>query len=140
MGGVARGSVAHFDGTSWAISVVSPRADFLLFGIWSDGATTWAVGEGTQILRRSAGMWTEIQPPGGSSVGFTDVMAAGADVYAVGQSLVHSVGGGAFQPDSAAPGGSFDGVWLTSSQVWVTGSQIDAAFPNGVPVIIHRAR
>jgi hypothetical protein len=136
MAGVATGSVAHFDGTSWTISEVSPRPDFLLFGIWSDSTTTWAVGEGTQILERSAGVWTQIQPPGGSSVGFENVMASGADVYAVGQSLVHSTGGGAFQEDTQAPSGSFKGLWLTSSQVWVTGG----VFPAGAPVIMHRAR
>jgi len=140
MAGVARGSVAHFDGASWAITPVSPRTDFLLFGVWSDGATTWAVGEGTQILKRSAGAWMQVQPPGGSSVGFTNVMAAGADVYAVGESLVHATGGGAFQPDNDAPAGSFKGLWVTSSQVWVTGSETNAAFPSGVSVIIHRAR
>jgi hypothetical protein len=136
MAAVASGSVAHFDGTSWTITEMSPRADFLLFGIWSDATTSWAVGEGTQILKRSGGVWTQIQPPGGSSVGYTNVMASGADVWAAGQDLVHSTGGGAFQPDNDAPLSAWQGLWLTPSQVWVTGTRLS----DSVQIIMHRAR
>ena len=101
MAGVASGSIAHFDGTGWTISQVGPRPDYLLSGIWSNGATTWVVGEGELILQGSAGVWTPFPGPssGGSSVGFRNVMALGDDVYAVGEVLAHSSGGAAFQTD-----------------------------------------
>ncbi len=49
----ARGSLAHYDGARWTVVRPSPDLAFGLFGIWSNGATTWAVGEGNQVVRKT---------------------------------------------------------------------------------------
>jgi hypothetical protein len=129
-----RGSVAHFDGAAWTVTLESPFVDFGLFGIWSDGTTTWAVGEGEQADRETGGVWTHLQGPGGSSEGWTNVMGSGTDVYAVGLSIALSTGGGMFQDVADAPQGFYRGVWVTTSQVWAAGG-----FTGG-PIVVHRAR
>jgi hypothetical protein len=60
-----------------------------------------------------------------------DVMAAGNDVYAVGQGILHSVGGGPFVMDPDAPEVNYLGLWTSPTQVWVVG--LDGT-------VIHRAR
>jgi hypothetical protein len=134
-----RNLLTRFNGTTWSTTPVSTNVTHSLFGIWSDGSTAVAVGEGDQIHKFAGGAWTMIQGSGGSSIGFLDVMAIGADVWAVGQSVVHSVGGGPFQPDpdaAAQPYALFEGLWMTATQVWAAGS----GQPNDKPTIIHRAR
>jgi hypothetical protein len=127
--------LAHFDGTSWT-RIDTPRPSFGFFGIWADGTTGWAVGEGRQMLRLIGGTWTESRPPDGSSQGYLNVMGLGGDVWVDGQDLVESTGGGAFQPPAGAPSGRFQGLWLTSAQIWMTGND-----PTGNSVIVvHRAR
>ncbi len=131
----ARGSVAHFDGKAWTIARPSPEAAFGLFGIWSNGTTTWAVGEGNQILRRAGGTWTQRQPPGGSAQGLINVMADGADMYASGQTVVRAASGAPLQTLAGVPPGSYPGLWVTAAQVWVAGSS-----NAGGAVVLHRAR
>jgi hypothetical protein len=131
----ARGSVTHFDGAAWTIAHPSPEAAFGLFGIWSNGATAWAVGEGNQILRRAHGSWTQRQPPGGSSQGLVNVMGAGADMYASGQTVVRAAPGRPVQILAGVPPGSYPGLWVNAAQVWVAGST-----NAGGAVVLHRAR
>jgi hypothetical protein len=134
------GSVAHFDGTRWTITEVAVPG-FTLNGIWSDGSTAWAVGEGSQIFKRSAGGWTEVQTPSGSSVGYDNVMARGNDTYAVGIGVAHASGGGAFREDNDVPVGTYHGLWMTTSQVWIAGLFYGNTSPSSDKVIIiHRAR
>jgi len=131
----ARGSVAHFDGAAWTIAHPSPDTAFGLFGIWSSGAATWAVGEGEQVLRRAAGHWTQRRPPGGSAQGLVNVMAAGADMYAAGQTVIHATARGPIETMTGVPAGSFPGLWVTRTQIWVAGSS-----NAGGAVVLHRAR
>jgi hypothetical protein len=114
----------------------SAFVDFGLFGIWSNGSTTWAVGEGQQADRESGGIWTHLQGPSGSSEGWLNVMGSGTDVYASGQSVALSSGGGMLQNLTDVPSGVYPGLWVTTSQVWVAGSTFGA--PS--PVVLHRAR
>ncbi len=76
----ARGSVAHFDGATWTVSQVSPEVNFGLFGIWSGGATTWAVGEATRSCATTAATWKQVPPPGGSAQGWINAMGSGTDI------------------------------------------------------------
>ncbi len=125
--------VARWDGHTWnTTQVLDPTmTGFSIFAIWGGVDTAWAVGEGEMILHYANGVWTTVQQPGGSSQGFIDVMQEGADVYAVGQDVAHSVNGGPFQIDTDVARLAFwSSVWISSSQVWVVG--------NGVA--IHRAR
>lgn len=130
----ARGSVAHYDGTAWTVSQPSPEVDFGLFGIWSSGASTWAVGAGTQVMRNTAGTWTQVKPPGGSSQGWINTMGSGTELWASGQSVARSTGD-TFEKDTEVPAGFYPGLWLNESQVWVAG--ITNA---GKAVVMHRAR
>ncbi|HLK92512.1 MAG TPA: hypothetical protein VKZ18_21630, partial [Polyangia bacterium] len=125
--------LAHFDGTSWT-KIATPHPSFGLFGIWSDGTTGWAVGEGQQKLQLVGGVWTQVQDPSGSAQGFLNVMGLGGDVWINGQAVVEGTGG-AFQPVAGVPAGFFRGLWLTSSQVWMTGS-----LNSGGVVVLHRSR
>jgi hypothetical protein len=52
-------------------------------------------------------------------------------VYAVGIGVVHAVVGGVFTRDPDVPDISYDGVWLTPSQVWVSGD---------LGTVLHKAR
>jgi hypothetical protein len=126
--------LAHFDGTSWT-RIATPHPSFGFFGIWADGTTGWAVGEGRQIMRLSGGTWTQFQDPSGSAQGYLNVMALGADVWINGQAVVEGNAGGAFQNVGGLPAGFFRGLWLTSSQIWMTGS-----LNSGGVVVLHRAR
>jgi hypothetical protein len=127
--------LAHFDGTGWTKVATAAFPGFGFFGIWANGTTGWAVGEGRQIMQLSGGTWTLVQAPSGSAQGFLNVMGLGADVWIAGQATDESVGGGAFQPVTDAPAGTYDGLWLTPSQIWQTGG--DSA---GDVAIIHRSR
>jgi hypothetical protein len=131
----ARGSVAHFDGAAWTIARPSPEQAFGLFGIWSDGTVTWAVGEGDQVLRRAGGAWAQVQPPGGSAQGLVNVMAAGGEMYASGQTVAHATAGGAPGKLPGLPDGSYPGLWVNGTQIWVAGSS-----NAGGAVVAHRAR
>jgi hypothetical protein len=131
----ARGSVAHFDGKTWKVAPASPDTAFGLFGIWSNGSTTWTVGEGNQVLRRSGGSWTQRRPPGGSAQGLVNVMGAGGEMYASGQTVVHATATGPVQTIAGLPAGSFPGLWVNDTQVWVAGSS-----NAGGAVVLHRAR
>jgi hypothetical protein len=126
--------LAHFDGTGWT-RIDTPHPSFGLFGIWAAGATGWAVGEGRQILQLAGGTWTQFQAPSGSAQGYLNVMGLGGDVWINGQAVVEGNAGGAFQTSSGAPAGFFRGLWLTSSQIWMTGS-----LDSGAVVVLHRAR
>lgn len=126
--------LAHFDGTSWT-TTATPFPGFGFFGIWTDGTTGWAVGEGQQILQLGGGTWTQVQPPSGSAQGSLNVMSAGGDVWIAGQAVVEGQGGGAFQPAPDVPPGVYQGLWLTSSQIWIAGSSNDLG-----NVVLHRAR
>ncbi len=134
-----RGSVAHYDGARWTVLRPSPDAAFGLFGIWSNGATTWAVGEGTQVLRKAADKagsgWTQLAPPAGSSRGWVNVMGSGGEVWAAGQTVAKSAGGGALRNVPGVPAGFYPGLWLNRSQVWIAG--ITNA---GAAVVAHRPR
>lgn len=126
--------LAHFDGTSWT-KIATPFPGFGLFGIWSDGTTGWAVGEGQQIMELVGGTWTQYQGPSGSAQGYLNVMGLGGDLWIDGQAVVEGNGGGAFQPSASVPPGVYHGLWLTSSQIWMTGSE-----NSGGVVVLHRAR
>ena len=130
----ARGSVAHYDGTGWTVTQASPDAAFGLFGIWSSGAATWAVGEGKQVMRDTSGAWTQLQPPGGSAQGWINAMGSAGEVWTSGQSVARTTGD-AFQEVTDVPAGFYPGLWLNGSQVWVAG--ISNA---GTAVVMHRAR
>ena len=130
----ARGSVAHYDGTAWTVTQPSPDTAFGLFGIWSSGAATWAVGEGKQVMRNTTAGWTQLQPPGGSAQGWINAMGSDSEVWASGQSVARATGD-SFQEVTDAPAGFYPGLWLNSAQVWVAG--INNA---GAAVIMHRAR
>ncbi len=139
----ARGSLAHFDGGRWTMPRPSPDLAFGLFGIWSNGAATWAVGEGNQVVRKtdggrdgsSEGRWAQLAPPAGSSRGWVNVMGSGDEVWAAGQAVGRSTGGGVLRPVAGAPAGFYPGLWLNRTQVWVAG--ITNA---GAAVVLHRAR
>ena len=125
--------VARWDGRTWTTTqVLDPSmTGFSIFAIWGGVDVAWAVGEGEMILHFANGAWTTVQQPGGSSQGFIDVMQEGADVYAVGQDVAHSVNGGPFERDTDVARLAFwSSVWISSSQVWVVGNN----------VAIHRAR
>ena len=126
--------LAHFDGTGWT-QIATAFPGFGFFGIWASGTTGWAVGEGRQIMQLSGGTWTLVQPPDGSSEGFLNVMGLGADVWIAGQATDDSLGGGAFQPVTDVPAGTYSGLWLTPSQIWLAGDD----FASGAAVR-HRAR
>jgi hypothetical protein len=127
--------LAHFDGTGWT-TIATPFPGFGFFGIWANGTTGWAVGEGRQIMQLSAGTWTLVQAPNGSSQGFLNVMGLGADVWIAGQATEEGTGGGPFQSVSSVPTGSYQGLWLTSTQIWMTGDD----FALSGAAILHRAR
>ncbi len=129
-----RGGVAHYDGAAWTVAQPSPEPNFGLFGVWSSGAVTWAVGEGNQALRNSAGSWTQLQPPSGSAQGWVNAMGAGQEVWASGQTVARATGDG-FQKVGDVPPGFYPGLWLTAGQVWVAG--ISNA---GQAVVMHRPR
>jgi hypothetical protein len=131
----ARGSVAHFDGSAWTIAQPSPEVAFGLFGVWSNGSVTCAVGEGDQVLRRAGGTWTQIKPPGGSAQGLVNAMGAAGDLYASGQTVAHVTAGGDVQAVAGLPAGSYPGLWVNGTQIWVAGSS-----NAGGAVIAHRAR
>jgi hypothetical protein len=135
LGFTSRGSVARFDGTSWKVTQASPETAFGLFGVWSNGKVTWAVGEGDQILRRAHGSWTQRRPPAGSSQGLVNVMAAGADMYASRRTVVHTTAGGPIQTVTGVPDGAYPGLWVNATQIWVAGSS-----NAGGAVVLHRAR
>lgn len=126
-------SLAHFDGTAWATTPTQPAA-FGYFGIWADANTGWAVGEGLAIQQLARGNWTQVHPPGGSSEGYTNVMSLGGEAYFIGQQVAHATGGAIPQMDSTVPTGSYQGLWMTSSQVWMAG------ISNNAAIVIHRAR
>lgn len=125
--------LAHFDGSAWSTIPTQPAA-FGFFGIWADATTGWAVGEGLQIQQLAGGSWTQIQGPGGSSEGYTNVMSLGGEAYMIGQQVAHGTAGGLPQLDNTVPSGRYEGLWMTSLQVWMAGVSNDAA------VVIHRAR
>ncbi|HVT06433.1 MAG TPA: hypothetical protein VHO67_03205 [Polyangia bacterium] len=132
----ARGSLAHFDGARWTMPRPSPDLAFGLFGIWSDGATTWTAGEGSQVVRKTGGgRWVQLAPPGGSSRGWVNVMGSGNEVWASGQAVGRSTAGAPFRAIAGTPAGFYPGLWLNRSQVWVAG--ITNA---GAAVVLHRAR
>jgi hypothetical protein len=134
-----RNLLTRFNGSGWMTTPITADNTHSLFGVWSDGSTAWAVGQGDQIQKFSGGAWTVIQGAGGSSIGFVNVMARGLDVWVVGQSTLRSTGGGPFQVDPDAPPApyaSFNGLWVTATQVWAAGN----AQPNGAATVIHRAR
>ncbi|MES1210125.1 MAG: hypothetical protein ABUS79_29670, partial [Pseudomonadota bacterium] len=137
----ARGSVAHYDGSRWTVLRPSPDVAFGLFGIWSNGATTWAVGEGNQVVRKArdkageTSAWAQLAPPAGSSRGWVNVMGSGAELWATGQSVGRATGGGAFHNVPGIPAGFYPGLWLNQSQVWIAG--ITNA---GAAVVAHRPR
>jgi hypothetical protein len=131
--------LAHFDGTRWT-KVATPNQGFGFFGIWADATTGWAVGEGSQIMQLVGGTWTLYRPPQGSAQGYLDVMGqgtgSGSDVWIAGQTVVEGLGGAAFQPVTDVPPGSYRGLWVTASQVWMTG--FDAT--SGSAIVVHRSR
>jgi hypothetical protein len=130
----ARGSVAHYDGSGWTVERISPESAFGLFGVWSNEITTWAVGEGDQVLRRDGG-WRQVQPPQGSAEGWLNVMGSAGDLYATGQTVARATDGGPFRQVPDVPAGFYPGLWLTSSQAWIAG--ITSA---GAAVVLHRSR
>jgi hypothetical protein len=129
--------VFHFDGATWTSTQPAARPDFGWFGIWADATSAWAVGEGERIDHFTSGTWSPVQAPQGSSEGFVDVVSSGADTYAAGQNLVHSVAGGPFVRDPDVPSDAIlPTVWLTPTEVWTAGS-------NGVShtaLVLHRPR
>lgn len=127
-------SLAHFDGTAWTTIPTQPAA-FGFFGIWADATTGWAVGEGLQIQKLAGGTWTQVQAPGGSSEGYTNVMSLGGEAYMIGQQVAHGTAGAVPQLDNTLPSGHYDGLWMTSLQVWMAGTS-----NNNAAVVIHRAR
>jgi hypothetical protein len=127
--------LAHFDGAGWT-QIATTFPSFGFFGIWANGSTGWAVGEGRQIMQLSGGTWTLVQPPSGSAQGFLNVMGSGADVWIAGQATDESASGGAFQPVTDVPTGTYQGLWLTSSQIWLAGDD----FALSGTAILHRAR
>ena len=128
-------NVSHWDGSTWTVTEAAEFTNFGLFAIWADADSAWAVGEGRQIAHLTGGTWTHVQPPGGSSKGLSDVMSLGADVYAVGQAVMHSTSGTTFETDTDVPqSANYNGVWLTPSQVWLAGGTGTGA------VVVHRAR
>ncbi|MES1205453.1 MAG: hypothetical protein ABUS79_05905 [Pseudomonadota bacterium] len=135
----ARGSVAHYDGSRWTVLRPSPDLAFGLFGIWSNGAATWAVGEGDQVLRKTgdptSGAWAQLAPPAGSSRGWVNVMGNGTELWTAGQTVGRFDGGRAFRTVSGVPAGFYPGLWLDQSQVWIAG--ITNA---GAAVVAHRTR
>ncbi|HSS40906.1 MAG TPA: hypothetical protein VLT58_19230 [Polyangia bacterium] len=131
----ARGTVAHYDGARWTVLRPSSDVAFGLFGIWSNGATTWAVGEGNQVVRKAGSGWTQLAQPGGSARGWVNVMGSGSEVWAAGQTVGRSAGGAAFRNVAGLPAGFYPGLWLNRSQVWIAG--ITNA---GAAVVAHRAR
>ncbi|MFL5304519.1 MAG: WD40/YVTN/BNR-like repeat-containing protein [Polyangia bacterium] len=132
----ARGSLAHYDGARWTVVRPSPDLAFGLFGIWSNGATTWAVGEGNQVVRSTNGRtWAQLAPPGGSSRGWVNVMGSASELWAAGQTVGRSTSGGALRSVAGVPPGFYPGLWLNESQVWIAG--ITNA---GAAVVAHRAR
>jgi hypothetical protein len=129
-----RGAVAHYDGTAWTQAQPSPEPNFGLFGIWSSGAVTWAVGEGNQVMRNTKGTWAQLDVPHGSAQGWINAAGGDGEVWVSGQSIARTTGD-AFDKVTDAPAGFYPGLWLTSSQVWVAG--ITNA---GTAVVMHRAR
>jgi hypothetical protein len=134
-----RGSASHFDGTSWTTMMVVPNNQFQVFGIWAGGGIAWAVGEGSDTYLFSGGAWAEIGPGGGSAEGLLNVMAIGNDIWASGQTIVHSPDGAVFTRDDDAPSGFYTGLWMTSAQVWIGGNDFDSSGELGA-VVLHRAR
>ena len=134
-------TVVHFDGATWTAAPAGGTG--ALLGIWSDGASACAVGEGNQILEMAAGTWIAVQAGDGGPAGFRNVMAAGTDVWAVGQSVVHASSGGPFPPDHhlPTPDFAFRGLWVTATQIWAsgTGPLPGVAGARGA-VVVHRAR
>ena len=187
--------LAHFDGTGWTQIATAAYPGFGFFGIWANGTTGWAVGEGRQIMQLSGGTWTLVQAPSGSSEGFLNVMGLGACtsvslhveealraaarrarasgppdscmiwrpsptaqpvVQAPSEQLRglpqrdgagrrrldrrsghrRSASAGArFSRSPTVPMGTYSGLWLTPSQIWLAGDD----FASGA-VILHRAR
>ncbi len=129
-----RGGVAHYDGQTWTVAQPSPEPNFVLEGIWSSGPTTWAVGEGNQVMRNTNGTWTQLQPPGGSAQGWVNAMGSGGEVWVSGQSVARATGD-TIQKVTDAPAGFYPGLWLNESQVWVAGIS-----NTGSAVVMHRPR
>jgi hypothetical protein len=126
-------NVMHWAGAGWTtVDTGSAFPAFGLFGIWADASQVWAVGEGSQIFHFAQSVWTQVQPPGGSAEGLTNVMAEGQDVFAVRQQVARSTAGGPFVSDGTVPQGvNYPGVWLTPTQVWISGDNA---------LVLHEAR
>ena len=121
-----RNFVAHYDGTGWSQSLVTP--DNSLVGLWV-GATNdvWIVGSGPDgeglTMHYDGSSWTQTlrrTPEGNNEPGLSDVWgSSGSEVYAVGEGGILHYGGANWTLINPSPGIR---VWGTSAgDVFVLG-------------------
>jgi hypothetical protein len=133
---------AHFDGSTWTVDqlVTGPMGlSAFLYTIWSSGPEAWAAGPGDRIHHFQNGQWTMVTVPTDSGPLLYDLGGMNGDVHLVGsQSTLRTVENGAFVPVTDAPAtpAIYQGVWVSTSQVWVVG----AIESGGQAIVLRRAR
>ena len=150
--------IEHFDGTAWSV-VKSPNPGVSgnqLFGIASDGADVYAVGQRDDattdtplVLHWNGGSWNDIPVPGASGSFLQGVSVRNGEVWAVGQTddatrqakpfaehLSHGVWTAQTPTGLGTPFSDVTGVAATGpDSAWMTGTAYDAAAGKQIPLL-----
>jgi hypothetical protein len=140
--------VSHFDGTAWTTTRAVTESVAFLLAVWSSGADAWAAGEASHLLRLAGGSWTRVHTPGEDpNHALFDLGANDGDLHLVGVNELRIFDGASFvqEPDAPVPPlvgelAFYQSVWVSTSQVWVTGFELGALGLGDRGLILRRQR